>query len=81
MGEARVSVEWTGGDATKGKEMIEGFQATSDSHLLTMTDPTEEHSVPSSVRKFPWNKEELAKKERDVIPVPGKYLPEVLHRH
>nr|KAF6444085.1 kinesin family member 2C [Molossus molossus] len=54
--------------------MIKEFRATLDCHPLTMTDPIEEHRICVCVRKRPLNKQELAKKEIDVISVPSKCL-------
>ncbi|XP_047645251.1 kinesin-like protein KIF2C isoform X2 [Phacochoerus africanus] len=52
--------------------MIKEFRATLDCHPLTVTDPIEEHRICVCVRKRPLNKQELAKKEIDVISVPSK---------
>nr|ABD96574.1 MCAK [Potorous tridactylus] len=52
--------------------MIKEFRATLDCQRLTMTDPIEEHRICVCVRKRPLNKQELAKKEFDVISVPSK---------
>ncbi|XP_015978992.2 kinesin-like protein KIF2C isoform X2 [Rousettus aegyptiacus] len=54
--------------------MIKEFRATLDCHPLTMTDPIEEHRICVCVRKRPLNKQELTKKEIDVISVPSKCL-------
>ncbi|XP_035881833.1 kinesin-like protein KIF2C isoform X2 [Phyllostomus discolor] len=54
--------------------MIKEFRATLDCHPLNMTDPIEEHRICVCVRKRPLNKQELAKKEIDVISVPSKCL-------
>ncbi|XP_058573641.1 kinesin-like protein KIF2C isoform X2 [Neofelis nebulosa] len=54
--------------------MIREFRATLECHPLTMTDPIEEHRICVCVRKRPLNKQELAKKEVDVISVPSKGL-------
>lgn len=54
--------------------MIKEFRATLDCHPLTMTDPIEEHRICVCVRKRPLNKQELAKKEIDVISIPSKCL-------
>ncbi|GAB5574995.1 kinesin-like protein KIF2C isoform X1 [Prionailurus iriomotensis] len=54
--------------------MIKEFRATLECHPLTMTDPIEEHRICVCVRKRPLNKQELAKKEVDVISVPSKGL-------
>ncbi|XP_053431946.1 kinesin-like protein KIF2C isoform X1 [Nycticebus coucang] len=52
--------------------MIKEFRATLECHPLTMTDPIEEHRICVCVRKRPLNKQELAKKEIDVISIPSK---------
>nr|XP_054115250.1 kinesin-like protein KIF2C isoform X6 [Callithrix jacchus] len=54
--------------------MIKEFRATLECHPLTMTDPIEEHRICVCVRKRPLNKQELAKKEIDVISIPSKCL-------
>ncbi|CAK6441038.1 unnamed protein product [Pipistrellus nathusii] len=54
--------------------MIKEFRATLDCHPLTLTDPIEEHRICVCVRKRPLNKQELAKKEIDVISIPSKCL-------
>ncbi|XP_064137941.1 kinesin-like protein KIF2C isoform X2 [Loxodonta africana] len=54
--------------------MIKEFRANLECHPLTMTDPIEEHRICVCVRKRPLNKQELAKKEIDVISVPSKCL-------
>uniref|UniRef100_A0A8C5LEN5 Kinesin-like protein n=1 Tax=Jaculus jaculus TaxID=51337 RepID=A0A8C5LEN5_JACJA len=54
--------------------MIKEFQTTMEYHPLTVTDPIEEHRICVCVRKRPLNKQELAKKEIDVIFVPTKTL-------
>ncbi|XP_040833664.1 kinesin-like protein KIF2C isoform X2 [Ochotona curzoniae] len=54
--------------------MIKEFRATLECHPLTVTDPIEEHRICVCVRKRPLNKQELAKKETDVITVPSKCL-------
>ncbi|KAM9242305.1 kinesin-like protein KIF2C isoform 2-T2 [Dugong dugon] len=55
-------------------KMIKEFRANLECHPLTMTDPIEEHRICVCVRKRPLNKQELAKKEIDVISVPSKCL-------
>uniref|UniRef100_A0A8C4KWQ1 Kinesin-like protein n=1 Tax=Equus asinus TaxID=9793 RepID=A0A8C4KWQ1_EQUAS len=54
--------------------MIKEFRATLECHPLTVTDPIEEHRICVCVRKRPLNKQELAKKEIDVISIPSKCL-------
>uniref|UniRef100_A0A8C6RY11 Kinesin-like protein n=1 Tax=Nannospalax galili TaxID=1026970 RepID=A0A8C6RY11_NANGA len=54
--------------------MIKEFRTTMECHPLTVTDPIEEHRICVCVRKRPLNKQELAKKEIDVISVPSKCL-------
>ncbi|XP_038616580.1 kinesin-like protein KIF2C isoform X1 [Tachyglossus aculeatus] len=52
--------------------MIKEFRSTLDCQQLTLTDPVEEHRICVCVRKRPLNKQELAKKELDVISIPSK---------
>ncbi|XP_004621631.1 kinesin-like protein KIF2C isoform X2 [Sorex araneus] len=52
--------------------MIKEFRTTLEYHPLTVTDPIEEHRICVCVRKRPLNKQELAKKEIDVISIPSK---------
>ncbi|XP_010608443.1 kinesin-like protein KIF2C isoform X2 [Fukomys damarensis] len=54
--------------------MIKEFRATLERHPLTMADPIEEHRICVCVRKRPLNKQELARKEIDVISIPSKCL-------
>ncbi|XP_022352865.1 kinesin-like protein KIF2C isoform X2 [Enhydra lutris kenyoni] len=54
--------------------MIKEFRTTLECHPLTVTDPIEEHRICVCVRKRPLNKQELAKKEIDVISIPSKCL-------
>ncbi|XP_020039014.1 kinesin-like protein KIF2C isoform X2 [Castor canadensis] len=54
--------------------MIKEYRTTLECHPLNMTDPIEEHRICVCVRKRPLNKQELAKKEIDVISVPSKCL-------
>ncbi|KAM5248245.1 LOW QUALITY PROTEIN: kinesin-like protein KIF2C [Ctenodactylus gundi] len=54
--------------------MIKEFRATLECRPLTVTDPIEEHRICVCVRKRPLNKQELARKEIDVISVPSKCL-------
>ncbi|XP_032755780.1 kinesin-like protein KIF2C isoform X1 [Rattus rattus] len=54
--------------------MIKEFRVTMDCNPLTVSDPIEEHRICVCVRKRPLNKQELAKKEIDVISVPSKCL-------
>ncbi|XP_055986882.1 kinesin-like protein KIF2C isoform X1 [Sorex fumeus] len=54
--------------------MIKEFRTTLKCHPLTVTDPIEEHRICVCVRKRPLNKQELAKKEIDVISIPSKSL-------
>ncbi|XP_023579999.1 kinesin-like protein KIF2C isoform X1 [Octodon degus] len=54
--------------------MIKEFRATLACQPLTMTDPIEEHRICVCVRKRPLNKQELARKEIDVISIPSKCL-------
>ncbi|XP_052033079.1 kinesin-like protein KIF2C isoform X2 [Apodemus sylvaticus] len=54
--------------------MIKEFRVTMECNPLTVTDAIEEHRICVCVRKRPLNKQELAKKEIDVISVPSKCL-------
>ncbi|XP_075037708.1 kinesin-like protein KIF2C isoform X1 [Mixophyes fleayi] len=53
-------------------KMIKEFRATLDCQKINMTDPAEEHRLCVCVRKRPLNKQELAKKEFDIISIPSK---------
>ncbi|XP_053549513.1 kinesin-like protein KIF2C, partial [Bombina bombina] len=53
-------------------KMIKEFRSTLDCRPMNLSDPTEEHRICVCVRKRPLNKQELAKKEIDVITVPSK---------
>ncbi|KFR05293.1 Kinesin-like KIF2C, partial [Opisthocomus hoazin] len=53
-------------------KMIKEFRATLDCQPISITDPIEEHRICVCVRKRPLNKQELLKKECDVITVPSK---------
>ncbi|XP_060062001.1 kinesin-like protein KIF2C isoform X1 [Erinaceus europaeus] len=53
-------------------QKIKDFRANLECHPLTVTDPIEEHRICVCVRKRPLNKQELAKKEIDVISIPSK---------
>ncbi|KAG8437000.1 hypothetical protein GDO86_007910 [Hymenochirus boettgeri] len=55
-------------------KMIKEFRATMDCQRISMTDPAEEHRICVCVRKRPLNKQEVAKKEIDIISVPSKGL-------
>ncbi|XP_015725887.1 kinesin-like protein KIF2C isoform X2 [Coturnix japonica] len=52
--------------------MIREFRATLDCQPLSLSDPIEEHRICVCVRKRPLNKQEINKKECDVITVPSK---------
>ncbi|XP_068547462.1 kinesin-like protein KIF2C isoform X2 [Anas acuta] len=52
--------------------MIKEFRATLDCQPLSITDPIEEHRICVCVRKRPLNKQEVLKKEVDVITIPSK---------
>ncbi|KAM9283754.1 kinesin-like protein KIF2C [Morus bassanus] len=54
--------------------MIKEFRATLQCQPISITDPIEEHRICVCVRKRPLNKQELLKKECDVITVPSKYV-------
>ncbi|XP_014794939.1 PREDICTED: kinesin-like protein KIF2C [Calidris pugnax] len=53
-------------------QMIKEFRATLDCRPISIADPMEEHRICVCVRKRPLNKQELLKKECDVITVPSK---------
>ncbi|KAE8609965.1 hypothetical protein XENTR_v10011967 [Xenopus tropicalis] len=55
-------------------KMIKDFRATMDCHRISMADPAEEHRICVCVRKRPLNKQELSKKEIDIISVPSKNI-------
>ncbi|XP_069719057.1 kinesin-like protein KIF2C isoform X2 [Phaenicophaeus curvirostris] len=52
--------------------MIKEFRANLDCHPISITDPIEDHRICVCVRKRPLNKQELLRKECDVITVPSK---------
>ncbi|XP_042675278.1 kinesin-like protein KIF2C isoform X2 [Centrocercus urophasianus] len=52
--------------------MIREFRATLDCQPISLSDPIEEHRICVCVRKRPLNKQEINKKECDVITVPSK---------
>nr|XP_033772970.1 kinesin-like protein KIF2C isoform X2 [Geotrypetes seraphini] len=52
--------------------MINEFRTTLECQQMSLTDPIEEHQICVCVRKRPLNKQELSKKEIDVISVPSK---------
>ncbi|XP_009882971.1 PREDICTED: kinesin-like protein KIF2C [Charadrius vociferus] len=54
--------------------MIKEFRATLDCQPISIADPIEEHRICVCVRKRPLNKQELLKKECDVITVPSKCI-------
>ncbi|XP_069837309.1 kinesin-like protein KIF2C isoform X2 [Dendropsophus ebraccatus] len=53
-------------------KMIKEFRATLECHRMSMTDVAQEHRICVCVRKRPLNKQELNKKEIDIISVPSK---------
>uniref|UniRef100_A0A8C3LZM8 Kinesin-like protein n=1 Tax=Chrysolophus pictus TaxID=9089 RepID=A0A8C3LZM8_CHRPC len=52
--------------------MIREFRANLDCQPISLSDPIEEHRICVCVRKRPLNKQEINKKECDVITVPSK---------
>ncbi|XP_030914582.1 kinesin-like protein KIF2C isoform X4 [Geospiza fortis] len=52
--------------------MIQAFRATLSCQPISISDPIEEHRICVCVRKRPLNKQELQKKECDVVTVPSK---------
>ncbi|XP_010134948.1 PREDICTED: kinesin-like protein KIF2C, partial [Buceros rhinoceros silvestris] len=53
-------------------QMIKEFRATLEYQPISITDPIEQHRICVCVRKRPLNKQELGRKECDVITVPSK---------
>ncbi|MEQ2168068.1 Kinesin-like protein kif2c, partial [Goodea atripinnis] len=53
-------------------EMIQDFRETLEITPLTTTDPIEPYKICVCVRKRPLNKQEINKKEIDVVSVPGR---------
>uniref|UniRef100_A0A8C5QVN1 Kinesin-like protein n=1 Tax=Leptobrachium leishanense TaxID=445787 RepID=A0A8C5QVN1_9ANUR len=53
-------------------KMIKEFRATLDFHRISLMDTAEEHRICVCVRKRPLNKQELAKKEFDIISIPSR---------
>ncbi|XP_073401045.1 kinesin-like protein KIF2C [Dendrobates tinctorius] len=53
-------------------KMIKEFRATLDCQRLSMNDLADEHRICVCVRKRPLNKQELGKKEIDIISIPSK---------
>ncbi|XP_068879388.1 kinesin-like protein KIF2C isoform X4 [Aphelocoma coerulescens] len=54
--------------------MIKEFRETLNCQPISITDPIEEHRICVCVRKRPLNRQELLKKECDVVTVPSKYV-------
>ncbi|XP_030134744.2 kinesin-like protein KIF2C isoform X1 [Taeniopygia guttata] len=52
--------------------MIKAFRASLSYQPISINDPIEEHRICVCVRKRPLNKQELQKKECDVVTVPSK---------
>lgn len=52
--------------------MVKEYRATIDCKPISMNDPTEEHRICVCVRKRPLNKQELGKKECDIITVANR---------
>ncbi|XP_036410840.1 kinesin-like protein KIF2C [Megalops cyprinoides] len=53
-------------------KMIEEYRETLEQVPLSTSDPIEDHRICVCVRKRPLNKQEVARKEIDVVSVPGK---------
>uniref|UniRef100_W5M3N8 Kinesin-like protein n=1 Tax=Lepisosteus oculatus TaxID=7918 RepID=W5M3N8_LEPOC len=53
-------------------KMIREYRETLQCKPISLSDPIEDHRICVCVRKRPLNKQELAKKEIDVVSVPGK---------
>ncbi|NXK97711.1 KIF2C protein, partial [Formicarius rufipectus] len=54
--------------------MIKEFRATLNCQPISLDDPIEEHRICVCVRKRPLNRQELQKKECDVVTVPSKHV-------
>ncbi|XP_017599082.1 PREDICTED: kinesin-like protein KIF2C isoform X3 [Corvus brachyrhynchos] len=54
--------------------MIKEFRETLNCQPISISDPIEEHRICVCVRKRPLNRQELLKKECDVVTVPSKYV-------
>uniref|UniRef100_A0AAY4A692 Kinesin-like protein n=1 Tax=Denticeps clupeoides TaxID=299321 RepID=A0AAY4A692_9TELE len=54
------------------QEMIEEYRDTVEKIPLSITDPVESDRICVCVRKRPLNKKEMAKKDIDVVTIPGK---------
>ncbi|KAG1934735.1 kinesin-like protein KIF2C isoform X2 [Pimephales promelas] len=52
-------------------QMIEDFRETLEKVPMSFSDPVKPHRICVCVRKRPLNKKELAKKEIDVVTIPG----------
>ncbi|XP_058251033.1 kinesin-like protein KIF2C isoform X2 [Hemibagrus wyckioides] len=52
-------------------QMIEEYRETVEKVPLSLSDPVELHRICVCVRKRPLNKKEIAKKEIDVVTIPG----------
>ncbi|KAK7159368.1 hypothetical protein R3I94_005637 [Phoxinus phoxinus] len=52
-------------------QMIEEYRETLEKVPLSLSDPVKPHRICVCVRKRPLNKKELAKKEIDVVTIPG----------
>ncbi|KAK2860765.1 hypothetical protein Q7C36_004931 [Tachysurus vachellii] len=52
-------------------QMIEDYRETVEKVPLSLSDPVELHRICVCVRKRPLNKKEMAKKEIDVVTIPG----------
>ncbi|XP_030630467.1 kinesin-like protein KIF2C [Chanos chanos] len=52
-------------------QMIEDYRETLERIPLCLSDPVETHRICVCVRKRPLNKKEIAKKEIDVVTIPG----------
>uniref|UniRef100_A0A8C1UD06 Kinesin-like protein n=1 Tax=Cyprinus carpio TaxID=7962 RepID=A0A8C1UD06_CYPCA len=62
------------GDTSRPKQfyqMIEEYRETLEKVPMSLSDPVKPHRICVCVRKRPLNKKELAKKEIDVVTIPG----------
>ncbi|XP_061098472.1 kinesin-like protein KIF2C isoform X1 [Conger conger] len=53
-------------------KMIEEYRETLELVPISLSDPVEDHKICVCVRKRPLNKQEVARKEIDVVSIPGR---------
>uniref|UniRef100_A0A672MTH6 Kinesin-like protein n=1 Tax=Sinocyclocheilus grahami TaxID=75366 RepID=A0A672MTH6_SINGR len=70
-----VGTEFVFGDTSRPNkqfyQMIEEYRETLEKVPMSLSDPVKPHRICVCVRKRPLNKKELAKKEIDVVTIPG----------